>query len=468
MDFHRSFGAHAHFYQPPREDPLTDEIPAEPSASPYHDWNERIFQTCYLPNIQIGNFSCISYNIGPTLARWLRVKHPEAFQRIVQADRENYEKYGHGNAIAQPYHHTILPLATRQEKETEIAWGIVDFVHDFGRKPEGMWLAETAVDTETLWLLAEQGIKFTILAPWQLKSAEEPPHPAYRILLPQGREIVAFVYNRELSTRVSFDGSATLNADRFVADFVRKEFSLHPNTEYMLVASDGELYGHHQEFREMFLSQLVNGSLREIGITPQWPAAWLDGHPQLPVADLHENTSWSCHHGVKRWQEECACTPGAAWKRPLRDVVTAIAGEVDRICAQHLEQHGLDLHVLRKDYIRVCLEERPFPDWIKKYLRNDLTVREYEKLGKIFRAQEFRLRMFVSCAWFFEDLDRIEPRNCIAYAAYALWLLEDALGIQCSQQYHAAFSKVKSAQGGLSAAMVFDQAIAHYQAGIVN
>jgi hypothetical protein len=462
MISHRSFGIHAHFYQPPREDPLTDEIPAEPSAAPYHDWNERVFETCYLPNILIGNFSRISYDIGPTLASWLRLKHPEAFQQILQADRENYTRYGHGNAIAQPYHHTILPLASTQEKETEIAWGIAAFEHDFGRKPEGMWLAEAAVDNETLTILAEHGIRFVILAPWQVKNHIVPSRPAYHILLPQGKEIVAFVYNQELSTRVSFDREATVNADRFVADFISTEFSSHPENGYMLLASDGELYGHHQEFREMFLSQLLNGSLRNAAIVPQLPAAWLDAHFNLPTASIHEGTSWSCHHGIKRWQGDCACTPGATWKEPLREAITAIAADVDAISQQYLAQYALDLPALRKEYVRVALGEQVFLDWIKVHLPDEPRG-GYETLRWILRAQEYRLRMFASCAWFFEDLDRIEPRNCIAYAAYAIWLLERTLNIQYSQNYINLLSKARSAVSGVTGDRIFAQALERYR-----
>jgi alpha-amylase/alpha-mannosidase (GH57 family) len=151
------------------------------SAYPYHDWNERITAESYAPNATsrimdaegrivnlVNNYSQISFNFGPTLLSWLEINAPKVYEAIREGDKMSQEKFsGHGSALAQGYNHMILPLAIRRDKVTQVKWGIRDFEHRFGRRPEGMWLPETAVDTETLEVLAENGIKFTILAPRQ-------------------------------------------------------------------------------------------------------------------------------------------------------------------------------------------------------------------------------------------------------------------------------------------------------------
>ncbi|MGW8250948.1 MAG: DUF3536 domain-containing protein, partial [Anaerolineales bacterium] len=209
----KTFSIHGHFYQPPREDPLTGIIPHEPGAAPYNNWNERILDECYLPNARLNNFQKISFNVGPTLFSWLEVQDGNTYGEILNQDRVNYGKYGVGNAIAQAYNHTILPLASSSDKHIQIKWGIADYIHRFGHQPQGMWLPETAVDYEVLSILANQDIEFTILAPWQADADDLDTSVPYRVLLPGGSSIVAFFYNRELSTRISFSSEATANAD---------------------------------------------------------------------------------------------------------------------------------------------------------------------------------------------------------------------------------------------------------------
>ncbi len=189
---------HGHFYQPPREDPFTGRIPHEPGASPYDNFNEKITVECYRPNADLGNFDQISFDLGPTLAAWLEQAHPDVYRRIVEADRRAIERDGVGNALAQAYNHTILPLATARDKRTQIMWGLLDFFYRFGRRAEGMWLAETAVDVPTLDLLAEQGVGYTVLAPWQAAEPIDPTEP-YLVRLPSGRRITVFFYNGPLS-----------------------------------------------------------------------------------------------------------------------------------------------------------------------------------------------------------------------------------------------------------------------------
>jgi len=443
MDHQRSFITHAHFYQPSREDPIDDTVPFEDSAFPYHDWNEKIFQTCYLPNIELGNFSKISFNVGPTLSRWLRKKHPDALQKIVDADKASIQKKGFGNALAQSYHHTILPLATREEKETEIAWGIKDFIHDFCRQPEGMWLPETAVDYETLSLLVDYGIKFTILAPWQIAPGVDLRQSPFRVRVEDGREIAVFVYNAELSTKASFDTHATTNADRFVEENVKRMYTKSLEKQYVLLATDGELYGHHQEYRDLFLGHLVNGSINESGLKLDFPAVWLQKVGELPIAEIIKNTSWSCHHGVSRWHEACDCTPRAAWKPYLRQSIELIARDVDDLCKNEFEKFGIDFLEARNSYIEVLNEEIGFKDWIQTKTNYPLNEAETQRLKTIFRAQDYRLRMFASCGWFFDRFDRIEPKNNLIYAAYTVFLVERVLNIELAKKYSSLLQQIR-------------------------
>lgn len=213
----RSFCVHGHFYQPSREDPLTGLIPDESGSEPYPNWNERVNDRCYRPNAEIGNFTRISFNIGPTLVRWMEGHAVETLQKIVTSDNQNYSKFGVGNAMAQSYHHTILPWASRHDKQLQVRWGIADFIHTYGHSPKGMWLPETAVDMETLSILADQGIEFTLLAPWQAKSDHlDSTHP-YFVRLPEGKKIAVFFYNDALSSNISFNPESTDNAEHFIS-----------------------------------------------------------------------------------------------------------------------------------------------------------------------------------------------------------------------------------------------------------
>src|SRR6202167_1388193 len=92
---------------------------------------------------------------------------------------------GHGSALAQVYNHVIMPLAITRDRETQIRWGMADFEHRFGRKPEGMWLPETAVSRASLDLLAQHGIRFTILAPHQCLRVRELAEASLQPVLPE-------------------------------------------------------------------------------------------------------------------------------------------------------------------------------------------------------------------------------------------------------------------------------------------
>lgn len=456
----RSLCVHGHFYQPPREDPLTGLIPLEPGAAPYSNWNERIHAECYRPNAELGNFEHISFNLGPTLLAWMEHYDPLTHQSIIAQDRANVLRYGVGNAIAQAYNHTILPLATYDDKVTQVIWGIADFEHRFGRKPQGMWLPETAVDLETLSILADQGIEFTILAPWQAEQESLDPTEAYRVALPRGKDISVFFYNRELSTQISFDPVSTVNADAFAQNHVASQFSAEKlqrgEPQLVLIASDGELYGHHQVFRDHFLQRLVDGASAEVEISPTYTALWLKHHPPRWNITLREKTSWSCHHGVMRWMGECPCTPGdGRWKVYLRQAMNRLAATLDKLYAEQMRPWGIDPWQLRNHYIHVLLGQVGPEALIAEAAGRTLDPQDSRRIGLLLEAQHQRQRMFTSCGWFFDDFSRIEPRNNVAYAAQMVYLVRQATGVDLAPLAISALKHVFSHLGGPRGDIVF-------------
>ncbi|HOD05706.1 MAG TPA: DUF3536 domain-containing protein [Anaerolineaceae bacterium] len=456
-----SFCVHGHFYQPVREDPLTNEIPEEQGAAPYHDWNERIYAHCYAPNAELGNFERISFNIGPTLFTWLDLHHPETSEMIVTQERRNVERYGVGNAMAQAYHHTILPLARREDKITEVMWGIADFENRFKHTPRGMWLPETAADLQTLEVLADCGIQFTILAPWQAAvDSVDITHP-YWVELPNNKRIVVFFYQPELSARISFDPGSTANADDFYNHILLPQFYGAPTDsapKFVMMASDGELYGHHQPFRDKFLSRLTQYS--GDGPRPTFPALWLQQNQPTHTMAIREKTSWSCHHGVLRWSGQCGCTPHGEWKTHLRQALNRIAEVVDAQYLAVVKPLLSDPWQLRHQYIRVLLGQLTLADLVELLVGRRLTEHQIIQLDLLLSAQHERQRMFTSCGWFFEDFDRIEPRNVVAYAAQAVWLTNLATGEDFSQKALGWLRPVESWVSGLRADVVFSDRLA--------
>lgn len=456
----RSLCIHAHFYQPPRADPISGIIPHESGAAPYLNWNERIHAECYAPNANLGNFGHISFNLGPTLLDWMAGYDPETARKIIYQDRMNLERYGLGNALAQPYNHTILPLASYADKVTQVEWGIAEFIHHFGRYPQGMWLPETAVDTETLSVLADHHIQFTILAPWQANSENLDTTEPYRVTLPHGRSITVFFYNRELSSRISFDPNATINADGFVNHEIVRQYhpekSARGEPQLLMMASDGELYGHHQPFRDHFLRRLVDGAASGLDIEPTYPALWLKQHPARRMVEIRERTSWSCDHGVARWKGECGCTPGAgSWKQTLRQTFDHLADSIDQLYKQAVAPYISDPWVLRNRYIQVMLREITPNELIYEMAGKTLPEDVTSRIHLLLESQRQRQLIYTSCGWFFDDFGRIEPKNSLAYAAQAVRLAQMAIGVNLAPQVILDLKRVVSQRSGLRGDAVF-------------
>lgn len=454
---HRHLCLHGHFYQPPRENPFTHLMPREPGAEPYHDFNEKITVECYRPNAEIGNFERISFDFGPTLAAWLARYAQDVYLRIIESDQIHRSRYGVGNALAHAYNHTILPLATSRDKATQIAWGISDFRNRFGAQPHGMWLAETAVDLETLALLAERGIEFTVLAPWQAARSIDPSEP-YWVELPGGRRIAVFFYNGPMSGDVSFNDSVTANADTFAAPYLARhvnwEKEQRGEDQLLLIATDGELYGHHKPYRDLFLSHLTQQSGPAFGYEITSLARYLRAHPPVQTVEIVAPSAWSCAHGVARWSTGCSCTEGdASWKPVLLRALRNLADRIDALFERHAAATLADPWAARDQFI----EWRN--GWMPPSEFWELHGRHGHKPGKgslasrtwhLLEAEYCMQASFTSCGWFFEDLDRIEPRNDINYARCAISHIWQALGLDLQPQFVADLAPARSWRRGIT------------------
>jgi alpha-amylase/alpha-mannosidase (GH57 family) len=431
---------HGHFYQPPRQDPFSGRVPRAAGAEPYHDFNEKIAAECYRPNAALGNFARISFDLGPTLAGWLERNDRLTYRRIVAQERMHYQRHGCSNALAQAYSHAIMPLASEREKRIQVAWGLADFRHRFGHTAPGMWLAETAADSATLAALADQGVGFTVLSPWQATEAIDTSEP-YWIRLPDGRTMTAFFYDGGLSGGVSFDAGLTMNADAFGAEVLTGHIDHRKLTraerQLLLIATDGELYGHHQPRRQYFLSHLLGAAAPANGFEVTSLACYLRANPPRRTVKLIEPGSWSCFHGVDRWQHGCRCTEGdGQWKQHLRRALTSLADRLDAL----YEAEGGDLFeapwTAEERYIHVKLGELgPLAFW-RRQARRPTSTGDLGRALELLEGQYYRHLMFASCAWFFDDLDRLEPRYAIAYGLRAL----SAAGPESREGLAAAFA----------------------------
>jgi alpha-amylase/alpha-mannosidase (GH57 family) len=464
----RYFCIHGHFYQPPREDAISGVIPHETGVAPYNNWNERIHAECYKPNAELGNFEKISFNIGPTLFSWMEKFDPITYKSIIAQDNTNYAKYGVGNAMAQAYNHVILPHANKRDKLTQIKWGLADYAYRFGHPAEGMWLPETAVDIDTLEIMIDNGIKYTILAPWQADVKGLDTSKPYKVKVGRKKEIAVFFYQMDISTRISFDPGATSNADRFFVEYLLPLFKNNKKNELVIAASDGELYGHHQQFRDKFLHRLMNRPNLDKANQFTYPGRYLLEHPANAIIKIHPNTSWSCHHGVSRWAEDCDCTPGSSWKAPLRYALNTIADKLDDIYENELSRLHIDPWKIRNDYIHVILGEVNLKNFLKKYSAVSADDGIINWFKNLLESQSARQKMYTSCGWFFDEFDRIEPRNNIGNAAQATLLVEKATGQYLAEEFADCLKTVKSDRFGTNGYDVFMEYYERGHEGLVE
>ena len=438
---------HGHFYQPPRENPWLEAVETQDTAFPYHDWNERITVECYEPNASarilddkerirriVNNYATISFNFGPTLLSWLADRAPETYAAILEADRTS-----HG-AIAQAYNHIILPLANERDKRTQVRWGIRDFQHRFGRKPEGMWLPETAVDVASLEALAAEGIAFTILEPhqaarWRAIGSEQwhegypDPTRPYLCRLPSGAEITIFFYDGPISRAVAFErllARGEIFAHRLIGAFSDGRV----DAQLVNIATDGETYGHHHRFGEMALAYAIQFiEERHLAQITNY-VEFLEHHPPVHEVQIAEKTSWSCAHGVERWRSDCGCTTSSSpgwnqqWRAPLRNALDWLRDEAASLYERLARPLFHDPWQARDEYIDVILDRSD--ESVKRFLHAHGTRASLspQQALELLEMQRNAMLMFTSCGWFFSDISGIETVQVLHYAARVIQLAE--------------------------------------------
>ena len=461
---------HGHFYQPPRENPWTGAIDPQESALPFHDWNERITSECYAANAEPGakavppkdvaplpaNYSKMSFDFGPTLLSWLEVQTPDVYRAILQADRDSRGRFsGHGSALAQAFSHMILPLANRRDKRTQVIWGIRDFEHRFGRSPEGMWLPETAVDRETLEILAGESIRFTVLSPhqvWRWRRAGEPDwhdgsreavdlRRPYEVCLPTGQRLALFFYDGPASHAVAFgelaQGSAPL---------VRRlsgRFSADETDELVSIATDGETYGHHHRGGHRVLAETLDAIERAGSPRLTNYGEYLASHPPADQVEILENTSWSCAHGLGRWGESCGCVTGEhpewtqAWRAPLRAALDWLRDRLGELYESRAGVLLADPWAARDDSIEIWLDRDPDVrrGFLARHARRSLDPAEQALAVDLLDLQRQAMLMYTSCGWFFDDVGGLEGRQILQYAGRAIEIARRSLGVSLLEPF---------------------------------
>ena len=469
---------HCHFYQPPRENPWLEQIELQDSAYPYHDWNERIAAECYLPNLAarilddqqritkiVNNYSRISFNFGPTLLSWAAEHAVEAYKGILEADRQSQKLFsGHGSAMSQAYNHMIMPLANSRDKKTQIRWGFEDFVSRFGRLPEGMWLPETAVDLETLDLMAQAGILFVLLAPHQAKSVREigkeawqdvtgakiDPTRAYLLRTPGGRTMNLFFYDGPISQAVAFEKLLD-NGDKLATRLTNAFSDTRDWPQLVHIATDGETYGHHHKHGEMALAYALESIANKKAYDVTNYGEFLAKNPPTHEVQIYENTAWSCSHGIERWRSNCGCNSGRPgwnqeWRKPLRNALDwlrdTVSGGFERLGSTLLK----DPWAARDSYISVVLDRSPETRerFGKDHFVRKLKADEQVVVWKLMELQRHAMLMYTSCGWFFDELSGIETVQVIQYAGRVVQLAEELFGDSVEDNFLQKLSLAKS------------------------
>jgi alpha-amylase/alpha-mannosidase (GH57 family) len=453
---------HGHFYQPPRENPWLEAVETQDSAAPFHDWNERICSESYATNgaarilnnkkqiIRIANnYARISFDFGPTLLSWLRQNAPRTYRMIEVGERRSRKNFGgHSSAMAQVYNHIIMPLANRRDRMTQIRWGIADYQSHFNVEPEGMWLAETAADMETLELLAQHGIKFTVMAPHQCRrirplavDAEWTDTPdasvdtsrPYLVRFESGVSIAIFFYNGPNSRSIAFEGLLN-SGENFVAR-LKAGFTDSADPQLSTVATDGESYGHHHKHGEMALAYAISLLVKDKAVRLCNYGLFLEQFPPEYECEIVENTSWSCAHGIDRWQLDCGCNGGRPgfnqqWRAPMREALDELRDALVPFTEREGASLFHDVWAARDSYIQVILNRNPesVEFFLRAHQSHPLSREERARALKLMEMQRHAQLMYTSCGWFFDDIGGIETVQIIAYAARVIQLAQQLFG----------------------------------------
>ena len=467
---------HGHFYQPPRENAWTNEISIQPTAAPFHDWNERIFQECYKPNSEavivdehdnvikkVNNFEYYNFNFGPALLGWIKIKHPKTYERILSADRKSCSAHnGHGNAIAMIYNHIIMPLADRKDKITQVKWGLADFKFHFGRESEGMWLPETACDSETLETLIENNVKYTILDPSQADSFRKIKRGKWKSVssgnidtgvpyryfskISTAKHIDLIFYNGPLSKNIAFDDHI-YSSEKLLNRIRQVRADSSGYVPLISSATDGETFGHHKKFTERTLSYLFSELIPDSEYQIVNLGEFLELHPPeyevlIMKGPDNDGTSWSCSHGTGRWKDNCGCGrsdehPSQQWRKPLRESLNKLRDRLRLIFENSGDKFLADVYHTRNDYIQLLLNKdlQTIENFFHLHSKYDLN--EHEKLLciQLLEMQKYSMLMFTSCGWFFSEISGIETIQILEYAARAIEIAKEISGIDLNAEF---------------------------------
>jgi alpha-amylase/alpha-mannosidase (GH57 family) len=481
---------HGHFYQPPRENPFTGVVAEQPTAAPFHDWNERITAECYAANARaeilddsgvvvrtVNNYERISSDFGPTLLSWLEENAADTYQAIVGADTTSSHRFdGHGSAMAQAYNHTILPLTNQRDRVTQVRWGIADFEHRFGRRPEGMWLPETAVDSETLDILAREGISFTVLSPFQAAAVEGEngswheiegggvdTRIPYSVDLPEGRRISVFFYDGAISHEIAFNGILE-DGKALAGRLVGAASGGDDGPTLAHVATDGESYGHHHKHGEMALAVALDLIDADPGVRLTNYPEFLARHPATRSASIVEDSSWSCAHGVERWRSDCGCSTGRhpdwnqRWRGPLRDSLDWLRDQL----VGPFEAVGSDLFpdpwAARDAYIEIVLGG-PRAGFLDRHARPELSEEEQKTAIGLLEIQHRSMLMYTSCGWFFDDISGLEAVFVLRHAGRVAQLARDVLRLDLETEFLARLEAARSNLDGMTGRDVYQREV---------
>jgi alpha-amylase/alpha-mannosidase (GH57 family) len=506
---------HGHFYQPPRENPWLETVEIQESAAPYHDWNERICAECYATNGAarilnkdgritriVNNYARMSFNFGPTLLNWLKEYAPRTHRMILEGEQRSRRSFrGHSSAIAQVYNHIIMPLANQRDRVTQIRWGIADYQYHYGHAPEGMWLAETAADTDTLELLAQHGIKFTVLAPHQCRrirpirdnwgpeegwsdtanASVDTTHP-YLVHFDSGVSLAVFFYDGPASRAIAFEG--LLNSGEAFANRLRAGFRDTPQPQLVHVATDGESYGHHHKHGEMALAYALRLLESDKSVRLTNYGCFLEQFPPEWECQIVDNTSWSCAHGIERWRSNCGCNGGRsgtsqAWRGPLREALNGLRDALVPLTEQEGNLLFRDVWEARNNYIQVILDRSNDSQdfFFSAHQSHPLTADERVRALQLMEMQRHTQLMFTSCGWFFDDISGIETVQIITYAARVIQLAQVLFGAEADhieQEFVTRMAQARSnfpeagdgariyQEKGRRQALGFDPIAAHY------
>jgi alpha-amylase/alpha-mannosidase (GH57 family) len=429
---------HGHFYQPPRESPWTGLISPEPGAAPFPNWNEKILSECYIANgrahIMDGrvahirnNYAALNFDFGPTLISWLQRHGAHAYRAVRHGDLLSIPEHGgHGNAIAQSYNHSILPLLRPRDRALQIAWGIEDFVARFERRPEGMWLPECAADQDTLRDVAAAGMKFIILAPEQGafrgEGAERRGAGPF-IWRSESLSLAVFRFDRDLSRSVSFDNGLQ-DGGELAKSIAGAAAQVEPG-QLVMIATDGETFGHHKRHGDGELARAIDALERRDDVRFTNCAEYLALHPEGAGSfGIDAPSSWSCPHGVERWRADCGCRMDPAthqdWRGPLREAMDFVNNHASSIYDRFAPPLVYDANAALAESSRLAID--PNPALHEEFFVHHRVKSEAnrESLMHLFEMERAAQAALTSCAWFFDDFGGPEGRVVLRWAARAI------------------------------------------------